>query len=155
MGELALAQTCAEESWRLTQETGDIWSGIGLNNLGDIALDRGIYTQAVEYYQRWLALTWEVGDMATSANIFWKLSRVEKAQGKFDQVRLLLKNGLSIADEIGDRLIIFHILAAAFLSEQLGPAVLETALIEGRRMSLPQLLREIDLEGATEISPLS
>jgi non-specific serine/threonine protein kinase len=117
LGDLDAAQACAEESWQLTQSMGDTWSGAGLNNLGDIALERKEYARASAYYQHWLALSQEAGNVGIPPTIYRKLAQVEKGLGNYDQARLYLLKGLTIAEEHSDRLNIYHLLGECCFNE--------------------------------------
>jgi predicted ATPase/class 3 adenylate cyclase len=117
LGELDAAQACAEESWHLTQSLGDVWSGAGLNVLGDIALERKDYAQASTHYQQWLELSQEAENIGIIPTIYRKLARVEKALGNYDRARLYLIKGLSIAEEHSDRLNLFHLFGECCFNE--------------------------------------
>ena len=88
--------------------------GISLNNLGNIALQKGDYETARSHLEEAVALQREVGDRFYIANAVNNLGNVARAQSDYELARSLYHEALSINQELG------ALWAIAYLLEDIG-----------------------------------
>jgi tetratricopeptide (TPR) repeat protein len=88
----------------ITQEIGDR-NGIAssLNNLGNVYQSQGKYSEAIQSYQKSLAIKREIGDRNGIANSFGNLGNVYQSQEKYSEAIQYHQKSLAIKREIGNR----------------------------------------------------
>ncbi|HEY0003856.1 MAG TPA: tetratricopeptide repeat protein [Pyrinomonadaceae bacterium] len=78
-------------------------TAIVLHNFGNIVLARGEYDKALEYYNRSLNITEELGDRSSVANSLHQIGSIHYLQSEYEIALDYYERSLNIKEEIGDR----------------------------------------------------
>ncbi len=78
-----------------------------LNNIGTVYSDWRRYAQALEFYQKSLAIAKEIGDRTGEANSLGNIATSYYFPGEYTKALELYQQTLKITQEIGDRLFPF------------------------------------------------
>lgn len=75
-----------------------------LNNLAIASDYRGVYSDALQYYVRALAITRELGQRAEEGAILGNMAGVYHVRGEYDPAMVHYRDSLAIAQEVGERM---------------------------------------------------
>jgi tetratricopeptide (TPR) repeat protein len=138
-GDLAGASRNVEHSLRLYQQVGYSWGmATAYTNLGILAYTQGLWTRAVEQFQRSDLLRKEIGFVPERAVNLKNLGVVQMEMGDHEQALATLTTGLAISRRIGDDYgIVITSLQLADLALLLRRPAEARALVEQARALLP------------------
>jgi ATP/maltotriose-dependent transcriptional regulator MalT len=144
-GDLAAARQLAEELLALERATGGTWNaGNALSLLARVEARLGNYERARDRYDELLPLAREIGDDAFTASILEGLAAVVEAQGEGVWAARLWGTAQSLRERCGVPLwpaaLLDYEPAVAAARLRLGEQAFEAAWVQGRAMTLEQVL---------------